>query len=238
MKKVLVVDDEISIVTLLKYNLEKENYEVTTVDDGQDALKQGLTNNYDFIILDLMLPSLNGIEVVKKLRQEKIETPILILTAKDDEYDKVIGLELGADDYLTKPFSPREVIARLKAIARRVSRVQKVEQQNRIKEESKYIFGQFKVDRDKYLLLKNEEIVKLTPKEIELLMYFLEKRGKALSRDELLNHVWGFDFIGQTRIVDMHVSHLREKIEENAKMPKYIKTVRGFGYRFDGDDNE
>lgn len=238
MKKVLVVDDEISIVTLLKYNLEKENYEVTTVDDGQNALKQGLTNNYDFIILDLMLPSLNGIEVVKKLRQEKIETPILILTAKDDEYDKVIGLELGADDYLTKPFSPREVIARLKAIARRVSRVQKVEQQNRIKEESKYTFGQFKVDRDKYLLLKNEEIVKLTPKEIELLMYFLEKRGKALSRDELLNHVWGFDFIGQTRIVDMHVSHLREKIEENAKMPKYIKTVRGFGYRFDGDDNE
>ena len=174
-----------------------------------------------------------AIEVTKRIRQEKITTYILILTAKDDEYDKIIGLELGADDYLTKPFSPREIVARLKAVKRRVEHYSDNSEKD---SKNKYYFGNYMVNLDSYELRdKNNNLIKLTPKEFELLVYFLRKKGRVLGREELLNNVWGFDYIGQTRMVDMHVSHLREKIEENPKKPIFLKTVRGFGYRFEDE---
>lgn len=238
MKKILVVDDEMAIVTLLKYNLKNAGYEVAIAMDGQSALKQALTNNYDFILLDLMLPKMDGLEVTKRLRQEKIKTPIMILTAKGEEYDKVIGLELGADDYLTKPFSPREVLARIKAITRRTEDEQSNEGENWEQQRDIYRFSDFTVDLTNYSVEKKGEKVNLTPKEFELLAYFVKRPQRVLSRDKLLNGVWGYDYVGQTRMVDMHVSHLREKIERDPKDPQYIQTVRGFGYRFEGESNQ
>ena len=232
MKKVLVVDDEVAIVTLLEYNLKKDGYEVETANDGKTAYQKALVNNYDFILLDLMLPEMDGMEVTKKLRQEKIETPILMLTAKDDEYDKIIGLELGADDYLTKPFSPREILARLKAIGRRTQSMLPNTPINENKAKEIYEFADFTIDLTNYTVTKDAKQVNLTPKEFELLAYFVKRTNRVLSREKLLNGVWGFDYVGQTRMVDMHVSHLREKIEPDPKKPKYIETVRGFGYRF------
>ncbi|GAJ25882.1 alkaline phosphatase synthesis transcriptional regulatory protein PhoP [Liquorilactobacillus sucicola DSM 21376 = JCM 15457] len=240
MKKVLVVDDENAIVTLLKYNLEKAGYQVETAMDGETALKKGITRSFDFILLDLMLPQMDGLEVTRRLRQEKIKTPIMILTAKGEEYDKVIGLELGADDYLTKPFSPREVLARIKAIGRRTSETsQKNNQDEQTEDEDERVsFDNIIVDLTNYTVKKDDRKIKLTPKEFELLAYFIKRQHRVLSREKLLNGVWGYDYVGQTRMVDMHVSHLREKIEKDPKNPKYIETVRGFGYRFEGGDNK
>lgn len=230
MKKILVVDDEPAIVTLLTYNLENANYEVQVATDGPSAFKKATERNFDFIILDLMLPGYDGIEVTKKLRQEKIKTPIIILTAKDDELNKIIGLEIGADDYMTKPFSPREVVARIKAILRRTEiNSSGIEQDD---EEVKE-FKDFKIDFSNYSVYKNNEKVSLTPKEFELLVYFVKRIGRVLSREKLLSGVWGYDYEGQTRMIDMHVSHLREKLEVDPKKPVYLKTVRGFGYKFE-----
>lgn len=229
MKKVLVVDDELSILTLLAFNLEKEGYQVTKAQDGKTALDYALNNTYDFIILDLMLPFMDGIEITKKIRQEKIETPILILTAKDDQVDKIIGLEMGADDYITKPFSPREVLARMKAIGRRMSRTTEVEQPH---DGEILTNGDIVIYPDAYKVQIRGEELELTPKEYELLLYFMKRKNRVLDRDTLLNAIWQYDFAGQTRIVDVHVSHLREKIEVDPKKPKYLLTVRGFGYKF------
>lgn len=238
MKKVLVVDDEIAIVTLLKYNLEKAGYVVTTQNDGQQAFEQALKEKFDFILLDLMLPHLDGMEITRKLRQEKVTTPIIMITARDEEYDKIIGLELGADDYLTKPFSPREVIARLKAISRRVPEEQAVVATSELEtsgnQQEVYNFIDFSIDLENYVVTRNDKAISLTPKEFELLAYFVKRPHRVLSRDKLLNGVWGYDYVGQTRMVDMHVSHLREKIESDPKQPQNIQTVRGFGYRFEG----
>ncbi len=230
MKKVLVVDDETSILTLLTFNLEKAGYEVTTAEDGKTALEIALTNEFDFILLDLMLPYIDGIDITKKLRQEKIETPILILTAKDDQIDKIIGLEVGADDYLTKPFSPREVLARMKAIGRRV---QKNTVQNDEQPSSKNItVGQLMIQPEQYEAQLNGVNLDLTPKEFELLLYFMKRKNRVLDRETLLDAIWQYDYSGQTRIVDVHVSHLRDKIEKDPKNPQYLLTIRGFGYKF------
>ena len=236
-KRVLVVDDEPAIVTLLEYNLTEAGYEVTTCNDGLAAYKQALTGKFDFILLDLMLPNLDGVEITKKLRQEKISTPIIMITAKDSEYDKIIGLELGADDYLTKPFSPREVLARLKAISRR-SPTNQPEVKEVAPEKERYEFLDFTIDLAQVTVKRANQKVKLTPKEFELLAYFVKRPNRVLSREKLLNGVWGYDYIGQTRMVDMHVSHLREKIEPDPKKPRYIQTVRGFGYQFIGESHE
>ncbi|GEN48098.1 response regulator transcription factor [Ligilactobacillus pobuzihii] len=239
MKKVLVVDDDQAILTLLEYNLTKEGYEVKTAIDGQEALDTALFISFDFILLDIMLPKLDGIEVTKKLRQEKVTTPIIMLTARDEETDKIIGLELGADDYITKPFSPREVIARLKAIGRRVTpandRMQSGDSQ---KNEELYTFQDFSIDLTNYTVTVGDQKISLTPKEFELLAYFVKRPGRVLSRENLLNGVWGYDYVGQTRMVDMHVSHLREKIEKDPSHPTNIQTVRGFGYKFEGKLDE
>ncbi|WP_225048841.1 response regulator transcription factor [Lacticaseibacillus kribbianus] len=227
MKKILVVDDEPAIVTLLKYNLEKEHYGVTTAADGDTALSLALQGSFDFIILDLMLPGLDGFEVTRKLRNANNATPIMILTAKDDETDKIVGLELGADDYVTKPFSPREIIARLKAIDRRVQAAQNPTGTPRI------TIGELTIDPDNMRATKADVPLTLTPKEFELLAFFATRLGNILSREAILNGVWGFDYPAETRMVDIQVSHLRDKIEDDAKHPVYIKTVRGFGYQME-----
>lgn len=232
MKKILVVDDEPSILTLLTFNLEKNSYEVTTCEDGLKAYELALTNVFDFIILDIMLPSLDGIEITQKLRQEKIKTPILLLTAKDEPIDRILGLEIGADDYLTKPFSPREVLARMKAIFRRTEAANTPVSTPK----QTITIGQITADESNYQVIVSGKPIVLTPKEFELLLYFMKRKGRVIDRDTLLEQIWHFDFDGQSRIVDIHISHLREKIEADPKHPRYLKTVRGFGYQFQEPD--
>lgn len=238
MKKVLIVDDEQSILTLLAFNLEKEDYQVDTALDGLAGYEKALAHSYDFIILDLMLPSMGGMDICKKLRQEKVEAPIMMLTAKDDELEKIIGLELGADDYMTKPFSPREVLARMKAIMRRVSSKSKVEEalgvsEDEEKQEELIKVGDIKIDPSQYEVIVRGNKIDVTPKEFELLIYMIKRINRILSREQLLDAIWNFDYAGETRIVDVHISHLREKIEVETKNPAYIRTVRGFGYKFE-----
>lgn len=223
---VLIVDDEISIVTLLKFNLEKSGFTTDVAYDGLEAIRKADKNTYDFIILDLMLPEMDGIEVCKHLRRNHIDTPVLMLTARDEEFDKVLGLEIGADDYLTKPFSPKEVIARIKAILRRTN----VTIPSTVKNIK---IGDLTIFPERYEAEKNEEVLTFTRKEFELLHYLATHKDKVLSRDQLLSAVWDYDFVGDTRIVDVHVSHLREKIEPNTKKPIYIKTIRGLGYKME-----
>ncbi len=225
-KKVLVVDDEQSIVTLLQYNLQQAGFDVITAMDGETGKNMAIEEQPDIMVLDLMLPKMDGIEVCK------IMTPILMLTAKDDEFDKVLGLELGADDYMTKPFSPREVVARVKAILRRtlIVSVPDVKDQDHSEEIS---IANLKILPDHYEAYFYEERLELTPKEFELLVYLAKHKGRVLTRDQLLSAVWNYDFAGDTRIVDVHISHLREKIERNTKKPIYIKTIRGLGYKLE-----
>lgn len=261
MKHILVVDDEIAILTLLEYNLKQVGYTVDTANNGQTAYDMIQANEYDFIILDVMLPGMDGMDICRRIRQENIDTPILMLTAKADEYDKVIGLELGADDYMTKPFSPREVTARIKAILRRTEarKLSEVERQRAHLEateaelrelednladyeedrlllmedpDSVIKLGDIEIYANRYEVMVRGEKVEITPKEFELLVYMAVRKGRILSREQLLNSIWHFDYAGETRIVDVHISHLREKIEKNTKRPEYIKTVRGFGYKF------
>lgn len=231
-KKVLVVDDEQSIVTLLQYNLQQAGYDVVTATDGEEGLNMALTSNPDVILLDLMLPKLDGMEVCKELRQQRVFTPILMLTAKDDEFDKVLGLELGADDYMTKPFSPREVLARIKAVLRR-SQLQPENTEKETEEEENIVIGEMKIFPNFYEAYFKDELLELTPKEFELLLFLSRNKGRVLTRDQLLSSVWNYDFVGDTRIVDVHISHLREKMENNTKKPIYIKTIRGLGYKLE-----
>ncbi|MBS2771973.1 response regulator transcription factor [Anoxybacillus rupiensis] len=229
-KKVLVVDDEPSIVTLLQYNLEQAGFEVITANDGEEGMKKAVREQPDLMILDLMLPKMDGIEVCKQLRQQKIMLPILMLTAKDDEFDKVLGLELGADDYMTKPFSPREVLARIKAILRRIPSQHGHEE---AEDPHKIRIADLEILPEHYEAYFQGERLELTPKEFELLVYLAKHKGRVLTRDQLLSAVWNYDFAGDTRIVDVHISHLREKIEQNTKKPVYIKTIRGLGYKLE-----
>lgn len=230
-QKILVVDDEQSILTLLQFNLEKNGYECTLAMDGKSAFEKGRSENFDVIILDIMLPEMDGLEVCKNLRQNNVLTPILMLTAKDEEFDKVLGLELGADDYITKPFSPREVVARIRAILRRLQKpliAEKVEESV-----NEIVIGDLVIHVDNHEAFQNGNLLNLTPKEFELLLYLANNKGQLLIRDRLLKAIWDYEFVGDTRIVDVHVSHLREKIEANTKKPVYIKTVRGLGYKLE-----
>lgn len=225
MTKILVVDDEAAISTLLQYNLEENNYDVTVAEDGQTAYQLASQQQFDAILLDLMLPGMDGMTVLKTLRQDKISTPVILVTAKGDEFDRVFGLELGADDYITKPFSPREVIARLKAVLRR-SQVD-----HQVSEEADVIKIQdLVIDDNKKVVTKADKILTLTPREYELLLYFAQRIGRVIGRETILTAVWGYEYTGESRMVDMHISNLREKIEANPKSPVLLKTVRGFGY--------
>jgi two-component system, OmpR family, alkaline phosphatase synthesis response regulator PhoP len=235
--KVLVVDDEQSIVTLLQYNLEQAGFEVLTAMDGEEGKQLAETESPDIVVLDLMLPKLDGMEVCKQLRQQNVMIPILMLTAKDDELDKIIGLELGADDYMVKPFSPREVIARVKAILRR-TQVQLEITDMPVEGEQTIEIGRLQIYPEKYEAYFEGKLLDLTLKEFELLLYLAQNKGRVLTRDQLLSAVWNYEFSGDTRIVDVHISHLREKIEVETKRPIYIKTLRGLGYKLEGPKEE
>ena len=231
MKKILIIEDEQSILKLLSYNLEQEGYDVEFSMDGQEGLDMALENTYDMILLDLMLPSRDGMDICRTIRQEKIEVPIIMLTAKDTEIDKILGLEIGADDYITKPFSPREVVARIKAILRRYK--QSKSSKTLRNDEEVFAVGEIIIYPEKYEVFVRDELIELTPKEFELLLYLSRRIGRILSREQLLNAIWNYDFAGETRIVDVHISHLREKIEKDTKKPEYIVTARGFGYKLE-----
>jgi two-component system alkaline phosphatase synthesis response regulator PhoP len=228
MQKILVVEDEETIVTLIKFNLEKAGYKVVTAFDGLEALRLIEQERPDLILLDLMLPGMDGMEVLKQVRQDKNNTPVMMLTARGEELDKILGLELGADDYLTKPFSPREVVARVKAILRR-SRGN----MNQAAEEEVIKLGELTIQPESYQAYYRDQLLELTPKEFELLLYLVRNKGRVLTREQLLNNVWNYDFMGDSRIVDVHISHLRDKIEEDSRQPKYIKTIRGLGYKLE-----
>jgi two-component system, OmpR family, alkaline phosphatase synthesis response regulator PhoP len=229
--KILVVDDEEHILTLIKFNLEQAGFQVVTAIDGDEALQKAIDEKPELIVLDLMLPKKDGMEVCKELRLQRNTTPILMVTAKDDEFDKVLGLELGADDYMTKPFSPREVVARVKAILRR-SKI--TETPVPVSEETDaLVIADLKILPEYYEAYFQGQILELTPKEFELLLYLTKNKGRVLTRDQLLSAVWNYDFAGDTRIVDVHISHLREKIEQDSKKPVYIKTIRGLGYKLE-----
>ncbi|MEE6449548.1 response regulator transcription factor [Gottfriedia acidiceleris] len=229
--KILVVDDEEHILTLIKFNLEQAGFQVVTATDGEEGLQKAIEEKPELIVLDLMLPKKDGMEVCKELRLQRNTTPILMVTAKDDEFDKVLGLELGADDYMTKPFSPREVVARVKAILRRSKITETPVQTN--DDADTLIIAELKILPEYYEAYFQGEKLELTPKEFELLLYLTKNKGRVLTRDQLLSAVWNYDFAGDTRIVDVHISHLREKIELDSKKPVYIKTIRGLGYKLE-----
>ncbi|MGE5465070.1 MAG: response regulator [Syntrophothermus sp.] len=233
---ILIVEDEPALRETLTYNLKKDGFSVEAVGDGRAALDSARRLKPDLIVLDLMLPEIDGFEVCRILRQE-MATPVLMLTARDDEIDRVVGLEVGADDYLTKPFSMRELMARVKAQLRR-SRLLR-EELSKIPTESqstheKLTFDNLVINLTRREVTLNNEPLPLKPQEYELLLFFAEHREQMLSREFILERVWGWDFIGDSRTVDVHVRWLRQKIEEDASDPRRIVTVRGGGYRFEG----
>ena len=234
-EKILVVDDEISLQETLAYNLKKQGYQVETAGTGTEALELAREIKPDLIILDVMLPGLDGFEVCRILRRE-MTTPVLMLTARDDEIDRVVGLEVGADDYLAKPFSMRELIARVKAMLRRVRLVrEEISQEEMSKPKAQIMeFGNLRIDMTRREITVEGEVVAFKPKEYELLTFFGQYQGQVLSREFILERVWGWDFIGDSRTVDVHVRWLREKIETDPANPQRIITVRGAGYRFEG----
>jgi len=226
MEKILVIEDEESILMALEDNLRLEGYEVSSAKDGLQGLAAAKERGYDLIILDIMLPKMDGFEVCKQLRQAGITTPILILTAKSQEIDKVLGLELGADDYVTKPFSPREVLARVKALLRRAKQPKQGI--------DLYQFGDIEVDFIKYEAKKKGRPIYLTALEFSLLHFLIQHKDQVMHRDLILDEVWGDDVYVTPRTVDKHIAHLRKKIEAEPSNPKYIIGVRGVGYKFKG----
>ncbi|MEA4906576.1 MAG: response regulator transcription factor [Chloroflexi bacterium] len=234
-EKILVVEDEIALQETLAYNLRKQGYEVETAGDGQAALELARQYKPNLILLDIMLPGMDGFEVCRVLRKE-MTTPVLMLTARDDEIDRVVGLEVGADDYLTKPFSMRELLARVKALLRRV-RLIREEIDNAAPTSASnqaLVFENLVLDPNRREIRLDNKAIPLKPKEYELLLFLAQHQGQVLSREFILERVWGWDFIGDSRTVDVHVRWLREKIESDPASPKRIVTVRGAGYRFEG----
>ena len=224
MGKILIVEDEPDMVLGLKDNFEFEGYEVVTASDGVAGLERARALKPDLVILDIMLPKLSGLEVCKTLRSEGFQTPILMLTARGQEIDKVVGLELGADDYVTKPFSIRELLARVRAILRRTDGTKKRLQ--------KYRFSDVELDFEAYRAKKGGAPLELSPREFELLRYLIERKGETVSRDKLLEDVWGYESYPSTRTVDTHIAKLRAKIGDSGSDPRYILTIHGVGYKF------
>jgi len=224
--KILIVDDEAPIRELLAFNLKKNGFDIATAADGLSAVKTAQSEDISLILLDIMLPEIDGFEVCRRLKQNKhtSKIPIIMITAKDEEIDKVLGLELGADDYTTKPFGIRELIARIKAVLRRSNTNEH--------SEGELTLGVLRINFNAYTAFLNDEQLMLTPKEYDLLKLFVTNEGKAFSRDELLEKVWGYEYYGDTRTVDVHIRHLRAKLQSAPAISDGIKTVRGIGYRF------
>jgi DNA-binding response OmpR family regulator len=225
LKKILVVDDEATLVATLKYNLERENFEVITANDGGTAVDIARSGRPDLVVLDLMLPGMDGLEVCRVLRKET-SVPILMLTAKGAEVDKVVGLEVGADDYVTKPFGMRELVARVKALLRRSDVRPGADSEV-------FASGDLRIDMARRQAFKEDAPLPLKPKELQLLGFFVRNRGRAFTREQLLSQIWGYDYAGDTRTVDVHVRWLRQKIEDQPDSPSRLVTVRGTGYRFE-----
>ncbi|MDN4071449.1 response regulator YycF [Fictibacillus terranigra] len=232
-KKILVVDDERPIADILQFNLEKEGFQVTCAYDGVSAIEKIENEKPDMILLDIMLPMKDGMEVCREVRK-KYDTPIIMLTAKDSEIDKVLGLELGADDYVTKPFSTRELIARVKANLRRHQQ----ETDREDDENNEIVIGSLTIHPDAYLVTKRGESIELTHREFELLYYLAKHIGQVMTREHLLQTVWGYDYFGDVRTVDVTVRRLREKVEDNPSHPLWIITRRGVGYYLRNPDQE
>ncbi|CUU46436.1 winged helix-turn-helix domain-containing protein [Clostridium beijerinckii] len=226
-EKILIVDDEEHIVELLHFNLVNAGYEVLSANNGIDAVKIAKTEKPSLLLLDLMLPGMDGFDVCKEIKRdaEMKKTSIIMLTAKGEELDKILGLELGADDYITKPFSVRELLARVKAVLRRTSSFNEAE-------DDVYNSENLKVDFERHEVYVNDRKVDLTLKEFELLQILIKNKGRILKRETLLDKIWGYEYIGETRTVDVHIRYLRKKIEEDDKNPRFIETIRGVGYRF------
>ena len=224
-QKVLVVDDEENIRMLVKFNLEKAGYEVLEASDGNKAIETAVNSTPDIVILDLMLPGIDGLEVCRNLKRHPrtAAIPIIMLTAKSDEIDRVIGLELGADDYMTKPFSQRELVARIKAVLRRSNVA--------VGNGEELLLGRLRMNFSQYEAWLDNEKLELTPKEYEMLKLLAENAGKVFSREQLLEKIWDYEYFGDTRTVDVHVRHLRAKLERVPEMAEAIETVRGVGYR-------
>lgn len=228
-EKILIVDDEENILELIKFNLQALGYEVLTLNNGSDALNVIRQEKPKLVLLDLMLPGMDGYDICKEIRKDSSISyiPVIMITAKGEELDKILGLELGADDYVSKPFSVRELLARVKAVLRRTS-TQIIE--------SSYKFGEIAIDFQKHEVLKSSNKIDLTLKEFELLEILIKNKGRVMTRDFLLDKIWGYEYVGETRTVDVHIRHLRQKIEEDDKSPKFIETIRGIGYRFNSGE--
>jgi two-component system OmpR family response regulator len=227
-KRILIVEDDPTLLSVLEYNLTKEGYGVVTAEDGVQALEIARSNKPDFMILDIMLPKMNGFEVCRILRQEMI-IPILILTAKEDEIDKVVGLDLGADDYMTKPFKMRELLARIRAIFRRTE----MTAQKTADLDTLIRIRNIEIDTLRHKATLRGSLLELTPKEFDLLTFLTKNRGIVFGREQLLEKVWGYDYPGDTRTVDVHIRWLRQKIEDDPDAPKFLVTIRGVGYRLE-----
>lgn len=223
--RILVVDDERNILDLVVYNLQAAGYKTIVAENGKDAVEKVRQECPDLVILDVMLPEMDGFEVLATIRKET-QVPVIMLTAKKEEIDKILGLEMGADDYLTKPFSPRELMARIKAILRRAIESEVKTTQDII------INGKLKVDTIKHQVFYEDNEVNLTAKEFEMLKLLITNQGRVFGRESLLQNLWGYDYCGDTKTIDVHIRHLRMKIEEDPANPKFIKTVRGVGYKF------
>ncbi len=235
-EKILVVEDEQTLQETLAYNLRRQGYDVELASDGPTALTQARSTLPDLILLDIMLPGLDGFEVCRILRQE-MTVPVLMLTARDDEIDRVVGLEVGADDYLTKPFSMRELLARVKALLRRVRILREEFRGSAAPAEDPakvLVFSNLEIDQTRREIRLNGQALAVKPKEFDLLLFLAEHRGQVLTRDRVLESVWGWEFTGDSRTVDVHIRWLREKIETDPAAPSRIVTVRGAGYRFEG----
>ena len=237
-EKILIVEDEVSLQETLAYNLHRQGYEVETAGDGPTALERARQWHPELILLDVMLPGMDGFEVCRLLRQEA-STPILMLTARDDEIDRVVGLEVGADDYMGKPFSMRELMARVKAMLRRDRMIRQEMEANQpaapvVPAAQSFTFDNLTIDAGRREISLNGEPLSMKPKEYELLTFLAQHRGQMLSREFILEHLWGWEYIGDSRTVDVHVRWLRQKIEKDSAEPVRIITVRGGGYRFEG----
>ena len=232
-RKILVVEDDKTLLDVLKYNLVKEGYDAITATDGVQALEVARSEEPELVILDIMLPKLSGFEVCRILRRE-MTVPILMLTAKVDEIDKIVGLEIGADDYVTKPFSMRELLARIRAMLRRSDMLKLETGPMKQVTTSVISAGGIEIDIDRHEVILHGSVVDLSPKEFDLLALLMKNQGQVFSRDRLLNEIWGYDYAGDTRTVDVHVRWLRQRIDAEPAHPKYHLTVRGVGYKFEG----
>jgi len=226
-KTILAVDDESSILDLLKFNLEKEGFNFISAEDGEEGINKVLNEKPDLLLLDVMIPKMDGLSVCKKIRQENINIPIIMLSARGEEIDKVLGLEIGADDYITKPFSPREVIARIKANLRKFDKNKSAEEEQK----NQIAVGSLILDLDKFeAIVRGTTVTDLTRREFEVLKFLAQKPGQIITRETLLEKVWGYEYYGDIRTVDVTVRRIREKIEKNTSNPKIIITKRGVGY--------